>query len=175
MNQQVNNSPRVGIIMGSQSDLPIVEITLDKLRDLGITFEVKVISAHRTPDRAAEYASTAESRGIKVIIAAAGSAAHLAGVLAAHTILPIIGIPIDASSLNGLDALLSTVQMPGGVPVATVAIGKAGATNAAILAAQMIALYDNAIAHNLRKMKADMAEKVIAASESVERLSNATL
>lgn len=175
MNQQANNSPRVGIIMGSQSDLPVLETTLDKLRDLDIPFEVKVISAHRTPDRAAEYASTAESRGIKVIIAAAGAAAHLAGVLAAHTILPIIGIPIDATSLNGLDSLLSTVQMPGGIPVATVAIGKAGATNAAILAAQMIGLYDKNIASNLRKMKEDMAKKVIAASENVERLSNAAL
>lgn len=166
-----NNLPQVGILMGSKSDLPVLELTIEKLRELEIAFEVKVISAHRTPARAMEYASTAESRGLKVIICAAGGAAHLAGVIAAHTILPVIGIPICATSLGGLDALLATVQMPGGIPVATVATDRMGATNAAILAAQMIALSDRSMAQRLHKMKKEMADKVIAASESVERMS----
>ena len=165
--------PQVAILMGSKSDLPVVESTIAKLKDLGISYEVKVISAHRTPQRAMDYASKAKSRGICVIIAAAGGAAHLAGVIAAHTILPVIGIPIDATSLGGLDALLATVQMPGGVPVATVAIGKAGAVNAAILAAQIIGLSDDAVSSNLRNMKKTMAEKVVVASDEVENSVNA--
>ncbi len=163
-----NAKPLVGILMGSTSDLAILQAAFDKLNDLGIPFEKRVISAHRTPGRAVEYASTAEDRGIKVIIAAAGFAAHLAGFIAGHTILPVIGIPIDSSPLNGMDALLATVQMPGGVPVATVSIGKAGATNAAILAGQILALSDKAIAENLKKMREQMTQKVIAASREVE-------
>ncbi|MDX9702968.1 MAG: 5-(carboxyamino)imidazole ribonucleotide mutase [Candidatus Auribacterota bacterium] len=160
--------PLVGILMGSSSDLTLLQSAFDKLTDLGIPYEKKVISAHRTPCRAVEYASTAEQRGIKVIIAAAGFAAHLAGFVAAHTTLPVIGIPVDSSPLNGMDALLATVQMPGGVPVATVSIGKAGATNAAILAGQILALSDKSLAENLKKMREKMTEKVIADSRKVE-------
>lgn len=160
---------QVGIVMGSKSDLPLLEGTISTLKDIGIPFEVKVISAHRTPARAVDYASSAEQRGLQVIIAAAGGAAHLAGFIAAHTIIPVIGIPVDASSLGGLDSLLSTVQMPGGIPVATVAIGKAGATNAAILAAQIIGLSDTKVAAKLKLMRKAMSDKVIAASDEVEQ------
>ncbi|MCB1195353.1 5-(carboxyamino)imidazole ribonucleotide mutase, partial [bacterium] len=141
----------------------------DKLFELGIPCEVKVMSAHRTPEAASEYIKQAESRGLKVIIAAAGGAAHLAGFLAGQTILPVIGIPIDATSLGGLDALLSTVQMPPGVPVATVAIGKFGAVNAAVLAAQIIALGDVKLNNRLKQMKKEMAQKVIDACEELSR------
>lgn len=160
--------PLVGILMGSKSDLQLLQSAFDTLAELGIPFEKKVVSAHRTPGRAIEYASTAQDRGIKVIIAAAGFAAHLAGFIAAHTTLPVIGIPVDASPLNGMDSLLSTVQMPAGVPVATVTIGKSGATNAAILAGQILALSDVAISCKLRKMREQMTAKVIAASAEVE-------
>lgn len=162
------NKPLVGIIMGSKSDLSVLRGAFDKLNDLGVAFEKKIISAHRTPQTAVEYASTAEERGIKVIIAAAGYAAHLAGFMAAHTVLPVIGIPIDGSSLNGLDSLLATVQMPGGVPVATVTIGKAGAVNAAILSVQILALLDSGLSDKLKNMKADMARKVAVASKEIE-------
>ena len=168
MNQTKNDKPLVGIIMGSKSDLPVLQGAFDKLSDLGVAFEKRVISAHRTPQVAVEYASSAQQRGIKVIVAAAGYAAHLAGFMAAHTVLPVIGIPIDGSSLNGLDSLLATVQMPGGVPVATVTIGKAGAVNAGILAAQIIALSDPELSQRLKDMKDNMARKVIAASKEVE-------
>ncbi len=164
----MNNKPIVGLIMGSKSDLPVLESTISKLRELGVSFEVKVISAHRTPDRAVEYSTSAKSRGIKVIIAAAGGAAHLAGFIAGHTILPVVGIPIDATPLSGMDSLLATVQMPGGIPVATVAIGKAGAVNAAILSAQIIAIGDEELSKKLVEMKKIMAEKVIRTSEEVE-------
>ncbi len=162
------NKPIVGLIMGSKSDLPVLESTISKLKELGVSFEVKVISAHRTPDRAVQYSVSAKSRGIKVIIAAAGGAAHLAGFIAGHTILPVIGIPIDATPLSGMDSLLATVQMPGGIPVATVAIGKAGAVNAAILSAQIIAVGDEELAKKLLAMKKAMAQKVIKTSEEVE-------
>ena len=150
----------IGIIMGSDSDMPVMQACADQLKKFGIPYEINVASAHRTPAKAMEYAETARDRGLKAIIAAAGMAAHLAGVLAAHTTLPVIGVPIDASSLNGLDALLSTVQMPPGVPVATMGIGKAGAKNAAILAAQMIGISDESMAAKLAEFKKEMVAQV---------------
>jgi phosphoribosylamine--glycine ligase len=150
----------IGIVMGSDSDLPVMQACVEQLKKFDLSFEITVASAHRSPERAANYAATARERGIKVIIAAAGMAAHLAGVLAAHTTLPVIGVPIDSSSLNGLDALLSTVQMPPGVPVATMGIGKAGAKNAAILAVQMLAVTDEKLAGSLADFKAEMAAQV---------------
>ena len=152
--------PLVLIIMGSDSDLPVMEGAEKVLLELGIASEMTIASAHRTPDRAMRLAAEAEKRGIEVIIAAAGMAAHLAGVLAAHTILPVIGVPVSSSSLNGLDALLSTVQMPPGVPVATMAIGKPGARNAGILAAQILARKDRQVAGKLRKFKKKLAKEV---------------
>jgi len=149
---------KVAVIMGSDSDLPVMEKVFNKLKSFGIPFEAHVMSAHRTPDRAADFAKNAQKNGFGVVIAAAGMAAHLAGVLAAHTTLPVIGIPIK-SSLDGLDALLAMVQMPPGIPVGTVAID--GADNAAILAAQIIALTDESLAKKLIDMKEDMAKKVI--------------
>src|SRR5205823_14814092 len=142
------SKPLVAIVMGSDSDLEIMREAAKSLDDFGIAWEMDVTSAHRSPDRSAEFARTAAARGVKVIIAGAGGAAHLAGVIAAHTTLPVIGVPIT-SVLNGLDSLLSTVQMPAGIPVATVAIGKAGATNAGILAAQIIARADASLAQKL--------------------------
>ncbi len=150
---------KVAIIMGSDSDLPVVKEAVSELKKLDIPFEVHVMSAHRTPELSAEFSKNAAADGFGVIIAAAGKAAHLAGVLAAHTILPVIGIPIKSSTLDGLDALLATVQMPKGIPVATVAIDGAG--NAAILAAQMLALSDDEIAQKLLAMKEDMVNGVI--------------
>ena len=149
---------KVAVIMGSDSDLPVMEKVFKKLRDFGIPFEAHVMSAHRTPARACEFASNAQKNGFGVIIAAAGMAAHLAGVLAAHTVLPVIGIPIK-SSLDGLDALLAMVQMPPGIPVGTVSID--GADNAAILAAQILGVSDQGIADKLIEMKKDMEKKVI--------------
>lgn len=149
---------KVAIIMGSDSDLPIVQKAVNKLADFEIPYEVRVMSAHRTPIEAFEFSKDAKQNGFGVIISAAGKAAHLGGVLAAHTTLPVIGLPIKASTLDGLDALLSTVQMPSGVPVATVAID--GAENAAILAAQILALSDDALALKLDQMKEDMANGV---------------
>lgn len=151
---------KVAVIMGSDSDFPVVKDAVAELKKLGIPYEVHVMSAHRTPDMAAEFSKNAEKNGFGVIISAAGMAAHLGGVLAAHTILPVIGIPISGSRLDGMDALLATVQMPKGIPVATVAINGAG--NAGILAAQMLALSDSEIADKLHKMKSDMVEGVIA-------------
>tara|TARA_B110000444_G_scaffold242731_1_gene260361 strand:- start:5 stop:508 length:504 start_codon:yes stop_codon:yes gene_type:complete len=139
----------VAIVMGSDSDLPVMEAAFDVLRSLEITFEAKITSAHRTPQATHDFVVDADQRGCSVFIAAAGMAAHLAGAVAATTVKPVIGVPINAS-LNGLDALLSTVQMPGGIPVATVAIGKAGAKNAAYLAAQIIATQDSDLAEKLR-------------------------
>lgn len=151
---------KVAVIMGSDSDLPVVGKTIDKLKEFGVEVEAHVMSAHRTPEAAASFSSSAADNGFGVIIAAAGKAAHLAGVLAAHTTLPVIGIPVKSSTLDGLDALLATVQMPSGIPVATVAID--GAENAAILAAQMLALSDPALADKLVEMKKAMAEGVLA-------------
>jgi phosphoribosylaminoimidazole carboxylase PurE protein len=150
----------VAVLMGSDSDWEIMAGAVKRLGDFGIGAEAHVMSAHRTPARVAEYVSAAPKRGIRVFIAGAGSAAHLAGVVAAHTTLPVIGVPLNASSLDGLDALLATVQMPAGIPVATVAIGKAGAENAAILAAQILALGDAGLAQRLTEFKAEMARKV---------------
>jgi 5-(carboxyamino)imidazole ribonucleotide mutase len=130
--------PLVGIVMGSKSDLPTVQAAAEMLASLGIAYEMRVMSAHRTPDVVAEWAGSAEGRGLEVLIAAAGGAAHLAGVVASMTVLPVLGVPLAGSAVNGLDALLSTVQMPGGVPVGTLAIGKSGAVNAAILAAEIL-------------------------------------
>ena len=150
---------KVAVIMGSDSDLKVVSKAIDKLKSFGVTVEAHIMSAHRTPERAMEFASNAEKNGFGVIIAAAGKAAHLAGVLAAHTVLSVIGIPIKSSTLDGLDSLLSTVQMPSGVPVATVAID--GAENAAILAVQILALNNPDLKQKLLEMKQQMRDSVI--------------
>lgn len=155
------NGPRVGIVMGSKSDKKVMEKSAKVLEEFGVPYEWKILSAHRTPAAAAEFASTAKKRGIKVIIAGAGMAAHLAGAMAAHTTLPIVGVPIDSSSLKGLDALLATVQMPPGVPVATMAIGKAGAKNAALFAVQILAVGDPALADALEGFKRRQADEVL--------------
>jgi phosphoribosylaminoimidazole carboxylase PurE protein len=151
---------RVGILMGSDTDLPVMREAGKVLEKFGIGYEMEVVSAHRTPARAHKYATTALDRGLQVLIAAAGAAAHLAGVIAANTTLPVIGVPMGTSSLNGLDALLATVQMPGGIPVATMAIDKAGAVNAAIFAAEMLGLSDPAIARKLLEHKDELAKSV---------------
>lgn len=150
----------VGIVMGSDSDYPVMSEAGKTLDKFGIAYEMEVLSAHRTPERAHEYATTAVGRGLKVVIAAAGAAAHLAGVMAASTTLPVVGVPMGTSSLNGLDALLATVQMPGGIPVATMAIDKAGAMNAAIFAAQILATSDPAMARKLVEHKQELARSV---------------
>ena len=150
---------KVAIIMSSDSDLPVVEKTINTLKDLGIPFEAHVMSAHRTPEEACAFARTAAEKGFGVIIAAAGKAAHLAGVLAGHTPLPVIGIPMKSSTMDGLDSLLSTVQMPSGVPVATVAID--GAENAGLLAAQMLAISDDSLFRKLQEKKEQMRQKVM--------------
>lgn len=152
--------PQVLIIMGSDSDLPVVEEAGRILKDFGIPYEMTIASAHRTPGRVIKLVTEAEKRGIDVIIAAAGAAAHLAGTVASHTILPVIGVPINSSPLQGFDSLLSTVQMPPGVPVATMAVGKSGAKNAAILAAQIIARRDRNISKKLAEFRREMAAEV---------------
>ena len=157
---------KVAIIMGSDSDLPIVEKGIAVLRDYSIPFEVHVYSAHRTPTEAAEFVASAKANGFGVIIAAAGMAAHLAGAVAANTTLPVIGIPVSSTNLDGLDALLSTVQMPSGIPVATVAIN--GAANAAMLAIQMLAIEDSSLADKLNAARAAGAEKVLAKNAAIE-------
>jgi len=150
----------VSVVMGSDSDLPVMSETTKILDEFGIGYELILTSAHRAPSRTAKFATEAKERGIQIIIAGAGAAAHLAGVIASHTPLPVIGVPIDATSLKGLDALLATVQMPGGIPVATMAIGKAGAKNAAIFAARMMALTDKTLAKKLDGYIAQMAKDV---------------
>jgi 5-(carboxyamino)imidazole ribonucleotide mutase len=157
---ETGQAPAVGIVMGSDSDFPVMSETGKMLAKFGVTFEMEVLSAHRTPARAHEYATTAVKRGLKVVIAAAGAAAHLAGVMAANTTLPVIGVPMASSTLQGLDALLATVQMPGGIPVATMAIDKAGAVNAAIFAAEILALNDAEIAEKLVAHKEGLAKSV---------------
>lgn len=152
--------PLVGILMGSDSDLPVMKVAFDFLKSMDICCEMTVASAHRTPEKAAEYAKTAQQRGLKLIIAGAGMAAHLAGVIASHTDLPVIGVPLDASSLGGLDSLLSTVQMPPGVPVATMGIGKAGAKNAAVLALKILALSNQDLAKKVIKFRQDMVLEI---------------
>jgi phosphoribosylaminoimidazole carboxylase PurE protein len=152
--------PLVGILMGSDSDLPIMQEAVAMLREFGIEYEMTIASAHRTPKKVLEYSQGAERRGLKVIIAGAGWAAHLAGVVASQTTLPVIGVPIDSSALKGMDALLSTVQMPGGIPVATMSLGKAGAKNAGIFAAQIIATTDVKVANRLKVFKVEMERDV---------------
>jgi phosphoribosylamine--glycine ligase len=163
----MNCNAQVAVVMGSDSDLPVMKGAVDIFKKFDIPFEIAIASAHRSPEKAVKIAKTACSRGVKVIIAGAGHAAHLAGAMAAHTILPIIGVPIDSSCLKGLDALLSTVQMPPGIPVATVSIGKSGAKNAAILAVQIIALTDSNLAKLLEKYKNEMAEEVERKNQTV--------
>ncbi len=159
--------PLVGIVMGSDSDWPLVQKACETLKSFDVAYETRVISAHRTPDVALEYSKTAESRGLKVIIAAAGGAAHLGGVLAAGTVLPIIGIPIAGGALNGLDALYATVQMPSGVPVATVAVGSAGPVNAALLAVQILGTSDPALRTKFHTHKETLRAKVDAANARI--------
>ncbi|MDD5676561.1 MAG: 5-(carboxyamino)imidazole ribonucleotide mutase [Kiritimatiellae bacterium] len=154
------SKPQVGVVMGSDSDWPLMEATVKTLERFGVRSETRVISAHRTPKLASAYAAGASRRGLQVIIAAAGGAAHLAGVLAANTILPVIGVPVKSGALDGLDALLATVQMPSGIPVATVALGSAGAVNAAILAIQILALQRPELAVKLQQYKLDLKTKV---------------
>ena len=166
--KKIENSAAVGIVMGSDSDLGVMQETTRILKQFGVPYEITVASAHRSPDRAAAFATTARERGIRVIIAGAGHAAHLAGSMAAHTSLPVIGVPIDSSCLQGFDALLSTVQMPPGIPVATVSIGKSGARNAGILAAQILALSDGVLETKLADFKMDMAEKVAQKAQALE-------
>jgi 5-(carboxyamino)imidazole ribonucleotide mutase len=162
------SKPVVSIVMGSDSDLEIMREAAKALEGFGIAHEIDVTSAHRSPDRTAEYARKAAGRGIRVIIAGAGGAAHLAGVIAAHTTLPVIGVPIPSTSLNGLDSLLATVQMPAGIPVATVAIGKPGATNAGILAAQILGVADSAISQKLHGHKEKLAKGVEEKSKALQ-------
>ncbi len=150
----------VGILMGSQSDAEVMRECAKLLEDFEVPYEMNVLSAHRTPDQTAEYARTAEERGIQVLIAGAGAAAHLAGVVAAHSLLPVIGVPLASSSLQGLDSLLSTVQMPGGIPVASMAIGKAGARNAALFAIQILSRRDNSLTDRLRSYRARMRSQI---------------
>jgi phosphoribosylamine--glycine ligase len=156
--------PTVLILMGSDSDAPVMQGAVDILRELEISSEMTVASAHRSPERVMRLVREAPGRGVKVFVVGAGAAAHLAGVVAAHTTLPVIGVPIDSSALKGLDALLSTVQMPPGVPVATVSIGKPGATNAGVLAAQILGVADQQVASRLEQYKKKLAEKVEAAA-----------
>ncbi len=162
-----SDKPLVGIVMGSDSDWPLVKKACDTLDGFGVPYETRVISAHRTPELAIEYSRTAEARGLKVVIAAAGGAAHLGGVLAAGTVLPVIGIPVAGGALNGLDALYATVQMPSGVPVATVACGNAGPTNAALLAVQILGTADAELREKFRAHKVNLAAKVEKANAKI--------
>ncbi|MBK6402016.1 MAG: 5-(carboxyamino)imidazole ribonucleotide mutase [Rhodocyclaceae bacterium] len=156
------SKPVVGIVMGSDSDWPIMKACAETLKQFGVPHEAKVLSAHRTPDQALEYAATAQARGVKVLIGAAGGAAHLAGVLAAKTELPVLAVPMPSKHLGGFDSLLAMVQMPGGIPVATFAIGEAGATNAALFAVSMLALSDADMAKKLSDFRRKQTEKVLA-------------
>jgi 5-(carboxyamino)imidazole ribonucleotide mutase len=155
------DKPLVGILMGSKADWETMKAASDTLERFGVVHECRVLSAHRTPAATAEYVSTAEARGLEVIIAAAGGAAHLAGVVAAHTLLPVLGVPIESASLKGLDSLLATVQMPGGIPVGTLAIGKPGATNAALLAVAILANARPALREKLRVFREQQTAKVL--------------
>ena len=160
-------NPKVGIVMGSDSDWPLVQKACATLDGFGVPYETRVISAHRTPELALEYSRTAEARGLQVIIAAAGGAAHLGGVLAAGTVLPVIGIPVAGGALNGLDALYATVQMPSGVPVATVACGSAGPVNAALLTVQILGTADAELRAKFHAHKKTLADKVAKANEKI--------
>lgn len=161
MNHQPAPAPLIGVIMGSQSDFPVLQPACELLAELGIPYEARVVSAHRTPDWMVEYAGSAESRGLKVIIAAAGGAAHLPGMVASMTLLPVLGVPIPATMLQGIDSLLSIVQMPAGVPVGTLAIGRPGAINAALLAAEILATTDGELRARLRAWRAARTEAVL--------------
>jgi phosphoribosylaminoimidazole carboxylase PurE protein len=152
--------PQVSVIMGSDSDLEVMKETTHLLKEFGIPYEMKILSAHRSPALTAKFAAYAEKRGIKIIIAGAGGAAHLAGVIASHTTLPVIGVPMDTKAFKGIDSLLSTVQMPSGVPVATVAIGKAGAKNAAILATEILGIENTTLKRKLRSFKKNLVREV---------------
>ena len=162
------SKPFVAVLMGSKSDLPVIEKTLDVLKSLRVPFEVRITSAHRTPDVTHAYVKDADERGCSVFIAVAGLAAHLAGAVAGLTLKPVIGIPLDAGPLQGMDALLSTVQMPGGIPVASVAVGSAGAKNAAYLAAQILSLSDPEMAERVKAERQANAEAVIAADRELQ-------
>jgi 5-(carboxyamino)imidazole ribonucleotide mutase len=151
----------VAVIMGSKSDWDVMKHCCDLLTQFGVPHEKRVLSAHRTPAAATEFIATAENRGVKIIIAAAGGAAHLAGVAAAHTLLPVLGVPMESASLKGMDSLLSTVQMPGGIPVGTLAIGKPGATNAALLAVAILAISDPSLREKLKAYRAEQTEKIL--------------
>ncbi len=164
-----NKNPTVAIVMGSKTDWPVMEYTRNTLKEFGIESTVNVMSAHRTPHEACEFATNAHKNGYKVVIGAAGGAAHLCGVLAGHTVLPVIGVPVKGWSLDGMDSLLSTVQMPKGIPVATVAIGKAGAINAAILAVQIMAVGDAALRRKLITFKKNMAKEVLKADAQLQK------
>ncbi len=168
-------TPFVAVLMGSDSDLPIVEHTLKVLKNFNIRFEVKVASAHRTPGLVADFVADADKRGCKVFICAAGMAAHLAGAVAAQTVRPVIGIPCDGGPLNGVDALYSTVMMPGGIPVATVAVGKAGARNAGFLAAQILAVSDPALEQKLIEAREQEASNIMAKDRDVQERLNSDL
>jgi 5-(carboxyamino)imidazole ribonucleotide mutase len=163
------NTPFVAILMGSKNDLPVLQTTIDLFKRLSIVHEVNILSAHRTPLLTKQYVEDATQRGAQVFIAAAGLAAHLAGTIAAHTIKPVIGVPLDAGSLGGLDSLLSTVQMPGGIPVATTAIGKPGAHNAAILAAQILALHNPMLSNQLIEMRLEKKQDLINCNAALEQ------
>lgn len=156
-----SDKPLVGVIMGSNSDWAVLESACAVLEELGVPFETRIVSAHRTPDWMFEYASTAEARGLQVIIAGAGGAAHLPGMVASKTLVPVLGVPVPATALQGMDALLSIVQMPAGVPVGTLAIGKPGATNAGLLAAEIIGLTHADVRERLRKRRARRAQEVL--------------
>ncbi len=162
------DKPQVGIVMGSDSDYPVMEETSKILNQFGVAHEVLVASAHRSPERTRNYTRKAKRRGIQVLIAGAGAAAHLAGMIAAESTLPVIGVPIDSSSLQGLDSLLSTVQMPGGIPVASMAIGKAGAKNAGLLAVQILALNNETLSAKLTKYKKEQAKAVERKSRNIK-------
>ncbi len=160
---------RVAVVMGSETDLATMSVALDQLAKLGIGYDLHVLSAHRSPDAVADLAARAEGEGVQVFIAAAGKAAHLAGVIASKTILPVIGVPMETGLAGGLDSLLSMVQMPQGVPVATMGTGKSGAANAAVLAAQILARSDPTLRQKLADLKAEMAAKVVQSSEDIRK------
>lgn len=162
MNKQTENSPRIGVIMGSTSDWETMQHVADTLESLGVRHEVEVISAHRTPDKLFSYAESARDRGLEVIIAGAGGAAHLPGMVAAKTPVPVLGVPVQSKALNGMDSLLSIVQMPAGIPVGTLAIGRAGAVNAALLAAGIVANHDDAVRDSLDEFRKKQTETVLA-------------
>jgi 5-(carboxyamino)imidazole ribonucleotide mutase len=168
MSEQVAGSPLVGVVMGSKSDLAVMESAVEMLREFGVAHEVRVVSAHRTPDLLFSYAEEAAGRGLRAIIAGAGGAAHLPGMLAAKTLVPVLGVPVPATSLQGMDSLLSIVQMPKGVPVATFAIGRAGAANAGLFAVQMLAGTDAGLAAKLAAWRAARTAEVLAHDFSVE-------